>query len=249
MLTHFGPQRSIIVSCDASPYGIGAVLAHVMDDGSEKPVCHISLTLSPAERNYAHIKKEGLAIVFAVKKLHQYLYGQSFSIITDHKPLLGLFGQNKPIPPLAAAHVQRWALLLSAYNYVLEYKPGANHANADCLSRLPLKADSSDCSNNESTIHMMDLVQAPLTSADVKLHTSRDPVMSKVLELIYNGWKVNREIKLQPYFSRRDQLSNQCLLWGSRVIIPTALRPKLLEQLHQSHPGITRMKGLARGFV
>ena len=99
----------------------------------------------------------------------------------------GTLGQNKPIPPLAAARVQRWALLLSAYIYVLEYKPGANHANSDCLSRLPLQADSSDYSNNESTIHMMDLVQAPLTSADVKLNTSRDPVLSKVLELIYNG--------------------------------------------------------------
>ncbi|XP_057298423.1 uncharacterized protein K02A2.6-like [Hydractinia symbiolongicarpus] len=251
LLTHFDPQRSILVSCDASPYGIGAVLAHVMDDGSEKPVCYISRTLSPAERNYAHIEKEGLAIVFAVKKLHQYLYGQSFRIITDHKPLLGLFGQNKPIPPLAAARVQRWALLLSAYSYVLEYKPGVNHANADCLSRLPLQADSSDYSNNESAIHMMDLVQAPLTSADVKLHTSRDPVLSKVLDLISNGWKVNREIELQPYFSRKDQLSidNQCLLWGSRVIIPSSLRPQLLGQLHQSHPGITRMKSLSRSFV
>ena len=76
LLTHFDPLRSIIVSCDASPYGIGAVLAHVMDDGSEKPVCYISRTLSPAERNYAHIEKEGLAIVFLVKSF--------ISIFTDN---------------------------------------------------------------------------------------------------------------------------------------------------------------------
>ena len=61
-----------------------AVMAHTRKDGNEKLVCYISRTLFDAERNYTHIEKEGLALVFAVKKQHQYLYGDSFIIFTDH---------------------------------------------------------------------------------------------------------------------------------------------------------------------
>ena len=85
-----------------------------MPDGSEKPVYYASRTLSAAERNYGHIEKEGLALVFAVKKFHHYLYGYKFRMITDHKPLLGLFAEDKSFPEKSAARILRWALLLLA---------------------------------------------------------------------------------------------------------------------------------------
>ena len=66
-----------------------------MQDGTERPVCYASRTLAAAERNYGHIEKEGLVLVFAVKKFHHYLYGHRFHMVTDHKPLLGLFGEDK----------------------------------------------------------------------------------------------------------------------------------------------------------
>ena len=107
VFTHFDPLLLIVVYCDDSPYRVGAVLAHIFRDNSEKRVCYISRTLSPAEKNYARIEKEGLAVIIAVEKLHQYLYGHVFKITTDHKPLLGLFGQNKAAPPMAATKMQR----------------------------------------------------------------------------------------------------------------------------------------------
>jgi len=58
LLVHFDPSRELMISCDASPYGLGAVLAHVMEDGSEKPVSYASRTLSKAERNYSQIDKK-----------------------------------------------------------------------------------------------------------------------------------------------------------------------------------------------
>ena len=73
LLVHFDPTQEIVVHTDASPYGLGSVLSHVFTDKVEKPVCFASRSLSKAERNYAHIEKEGLALVFAVKKFHHYL--------------------------------------------------------------------------------------------------------------------------------------------------------------------------------
>ena len=90
VLVHFDPEKELVESCQASPYGVGAILANVMEDGSKRQVAYASRTLSTAERNYGHINKEALAVVFAVKKFHQFLYGLHFKICTAHKPHLGL---------------------------------------------------------------------------------------------------------------------------------------------------------------
>ena len=102
-----------------------------MLDRSEKPVTFASQTLSQTERNYSQIEKEALAIIFAIKKFHQYLFGKRFILLTDHKPLLGLFSEKKGIPNMAAARMQRQAILLSAYDYTLKYQSGAENSNAD----------------------------------------------------------------------------------------------------------------------
>ena len=76
-----------------------------------------SRTLTNAERNYSQIENETLAIIFAVKKIHQYIYGQTVTIQADHKPLLGLLVEHKSIPSMAAARIQRWAVILSTCDY------------------------------------------------------------------------------------------------------------------------------------
>ena len=110
LLVHYDPQKELFLSCDASPYGIGAVFSYQMEDRSEKPVTFASRSLSPAEKKYAQLDKEGLAIVFGVKKFHDYLLGRKFVIHSDHKPLQYLFSETRPVPPLASARIQRWAL-------------------------------------------------------------------------------------------------------------------------------------------
>lgn len=63
-------------------------------------------------------------------------------LVTDHKPLIFLLGQNKAIPTLAATHIQRWALILAAYQYEIKYQSVSSIPNADALSRLPCKSET-----------------------------------------------------------------------------------------------------------
>ena len=138
LLIHYEPQRKLPLSYDASPYGIGAVILHVMDDGSEKLIAYTSRSLSAAQLNYAQIDKEGLAIVYGVKKFHRYLYGRQITVVSDHRPLQHLFNETKSIPAMVSARIQRWALTLPVYNYNIKYLPGKQLANADLMNRLPL---------------------------------------------------------------------------------------------------------------
>ena len=177
LLVHYDPNRKLLLQCDASLYGVGAVLSHVMDDNSERPIAYTSRSLTPAEWNYSQIEKEALAIVRAVKKFHQYLYGRTFSLVTDHKPLLGLLSELEPIPSMCAARIQRWALLLSSYNYELIFRKGTLNGNADCMSRLPVTSVL-PASKSGNYIRMMDLNTSPIIFDDVKSHLSKDPVIS-----------------------------------------------------------------------
>ena len=73
MLLPYDEKRKLILACDASPYGVGAVISHLMDDGEEHPIAFASRTLTMSERNSSQIENEALAIIFGVRKFHKYL--------------------------------------------------------------------------------------------------------------------------------------------------------------------------------
>ena len=249
VLVHYNPDLPLRLAADASAYGIGAVISHVMPNGEERPIAFASRTLQPSECNYAQLEKEALALVFAIKKFHLYLYGRRFTLITDHKPLLAILGPKKGIPPLAAARLQRWALLLSAYNYELEFKSTEQHSNADGLSRLPLQSTSPLGDVPAAAIHNIRQIEAlPITAQTVRNATRRDNHLSKVLQYTRTGWPSQIPQQLKAYSIRRNEITVEagCLLWGVRVIIPNKLQPQLLKELHSEHTGASKMKSAAR---
>ena len=134
MLAQYDPTLPIKLDCDASAYGIGAVVSHVLPDNTEHPIAYASRTLTSSEKNYPQIKKEALALVYGVKKFHQFLYGQHFILVTDHKPLTAILGPKNGLPTLAAARLQCWAMFLSAYQYDLQFRTTDKHCNADGFS-------------------------------------------------------------------------------------------------------------------
>ncbi len=99
-----------------------------MPSEEELPIIYASRTMSKTETNYAQLDREAMSVMFGVKRFHLYLFGRHFEIHTDHKPLLGLLGDNKAIQQMLSPGMQRWALTLSAYSYTLKYIPGGHIA-------------------------------------------------------------------------------------------------------------------------
>ena len=125
------PSKPYILQTDASNVGISAILAQLDDNGTEHVVSYSSRKLLPRERNYSVIEKECLAILFGLIKHDNWVYGSKITVVSDHRALqwLGSISQHSP-------RLARWALLLQRYDITTVYRKGAEHANADALSRL-----------------------------------------------------------------------------------------------------------------
>nr|CAB3249686.1 uncharacterized protein K02A2.6-like [Phallusia mammillata] len=260
VLTYFDPSLPIGISCDASNVGIGAVLFHRCSDGSERPIANVSKLLSSSQRNYSQIQKEALSIIFALKKFYQYLFGREFILVTDHKPLLALFGPTKPTPPLAANRLARWALFLGQFKYKIEYRKTASHQNADALSRLPQgedvyfdKEETTDDVDTVCTITTLSRQVQPTDPNTMKKESGKDDVLSRVMRFVQNGWPTTLSSNDPAAKFRRSAdlltVSHGCLFYGTRLVIPQKLRQHVLQLLHQGHFGIQRMKQLARSAV
>jgi len=140
VLTHCSLSLPLILSVDASDYGCGCVLAHVMPDGFERPIAFVSRTFSDPEKKYSVFVKELYALVWGVKRLRNYIADRECTVYTDHRPLLGLL-QNK-IPVIVNSRILRSLLFLGCYKLAITFRPGHKNHNSDALSRLP--HDSSD---------------------------------------------------------------------------------------------------------
>ena len=251
VLAHYDPTQPLILTTDASPYGVAAVLSHP-EAAADRPIAYASRSLCDAERNYSHLDKEACGVMFGLAKFHQFLYARSFIIKTDHQPLLALLGGDKALPLTVSPRILRYRLKLAGYQYKMVHVAGRSMSNADGLSRLPLPEAPVDAPPPADVVKLMDDLAAAVDVSHVRTGTRRDPTLSAAYRHTSEGWPAaSPSAELQAYFRRRTELSLQdgCLLWGSRVVIPPSLRDNVLRLLHDGHPGIAGMKRLARCSV
>ena len=245
VLRFYDVDKPVTLQTDASKHGIAGVLMQ-----EQQPVAYASKALDKAQTNYAVIEKEMLAMVYACRKFHDYIYGKDIIIQTDHKPLLGIM--NKPISTVSA-RMQRMRLKLQRYNVQLTYVPGKEMFLADTLSRAFLSDTSPhDLIDEEievNTVQMSDEMQEELQQA-----TKEERSMQLLMSTIQNGWPdairhVPTEIK--SYFTIQDEITcdNNLLFKGKRLIVPTKLRPEMIKRIHESHMGIVKSIALAKEYL
>lgn len=250
LLELYDPDLPIVVVCDSSSDGVGAVLCHVIDE-VEKPVFYVSSTLSEAEKKYPNLHREALAVVFGLNKFFKYIYGKKFTVVTDNKPLASIFNLKKGIPPLAAARLQKYAYILSIFDFDIVYRKGTKIPNADALSRLPISGET----GIDSDVAELMCVTDELPCIDLETigrETQRDQLMKKLYSCVREGWKESAvPVDLKFYFQNQCLLSlhGDCVLYSEKVVVPRSCRLRVLELLHGCHLGVIRMKQAARRYV
>lgn len=247
------PALPYTVTTDASTQAIGAVLQQDHGRGLQ-PISYLSKKLLEAETRYPTHEQELLAIIIALKEWRHYLYGQHFTIITDHNSLQHLHSQ----PHLSSRQV-RWVEFLQQFDFTIQYKPGRTNTVADALSRLSLTAERLQPSlpqpgaSHSSSQAFTAAAALPITATS--LTTDKD-----LLARITAGYSADPNLasflvhpspKNSPYELQDD------ILWtdGQRIVIPgdPILRTKLISECHDTptsgHMGVAKtLKLLARHF-
>lgn len=252
VLSHYNPQKELVIQTDASSKGLGSCL---MQDGH--PISFASRALTDCETRYAQIEKELLAIVYACEKFNNYVYGRDVTVQSDHKPLESIFA--KPMST-TTTRLQRMLIRLTRYRLNIRYTPGKEMHIADALSRAYLKEEPSPAEKElaEDLDVIVHSVLVQVTEGNSKLQqiiaeTAADPILSQVAQFVTNGqpvdWKsLPSELKRYRQIMPDLFVANGLVLKDRRIVMPSSIRSSLLTKLHASHMGIEKTKQLARQY-
>ncbi|XP_011170649.2 uncharacterized protein K02A2.6-like [Solenopsis invicta] len=140
--------------------------------------------------------------------------------------------------------MQHYAIFLQGFNYKIEYRKSEKHANADCLSRLPVDAPQTIADVIDA--YQLEIIETlPVTASKLAYETQKDKDVSELLEALQTG-KIIHKTKRFNIEQNEFGLVNNVIMRGSRVYVPKILRAEILKELHSGHFGIVKMKNLAR---
>ena len=238
VMAYFDSNKQTEVVTDASPWGLSAILLqHTAGSDNRNVVAYVSRSLSAVEQRYSQTEREALAIVWAVERLHIYLYGGHFTLLTDCKPLELILNNSKSKLP---ARIERWNLRLQEYDFTAVHMKGEINPS-DFLSRHP----GQETSNKEEKMAeeyvkflSAHVVPKAMSLEDIHLAT-------KLAEIIRtDDWQILIDdavstginvAELKMFSKIRDELTvsndSNVILRGTRIIIPAALRQQAIEAL------------------
>lgn len=271
-VTAFEVDRPTCIATDWSKTGMGFFLLqkHCQCSMSKAPNCCVSgwkLVLAgsrfanEAESRYAPIEGEALSLVEALEKCRIFVLGcPQLLIATDHKPLLKIFA-DRALEDIKNQRLLRLKERSLMYRFQLTHVPGGWHVGPDALSRYPSPTQTAlvDSAGLDSEIQTGALAALQsvyddefqaVTWDSVKQAVSADPVMVQLVDAITKGFpdaKDKLPVSLHPYWNVRDLVS--CVdgvpMVGPRVVVPISLRPRVLENLHAAHQGVSSMRSRA----
>ena len=231
-MSYFNAQGKTEVVVDASPYGLGAILTQQVGNQNHV-VAFASRALTDVESRYSQTEREALAVVWACEYFHLYLLGHAFTVISDHKPLEGIF--NRPTSQ-TNARIERWNMRLQSYDFVLKYRPGADNP-ADCLSRHPVAASTAKTAHEQTIAEeyvsfLIDhATPKAVTSTEISSATASDPTLQAVVRALRSDqWQLpqDKSVDVTSFLilkTVRDELSfcddSNIILRGSRIVIPS----------------------------
>ena len=235
---------------NASKKGLGAVILQDL-----KPVMFASRALTGAEKNYQNLERECLAMIWGMEKFHYFLYGKHFTLETDQKPLVSIYRKHMvEILP----RIQRLVVRSFPYQpFDVQYRRGKEIPLADALSQVsPTPVEEDEIQLPIVAVNLI-TSSVPVSSSEIEMicgETARDPTLNLLRHYIHMGWLVDRRMlpqKIHTFWNYREDLSmeNGLVTKGTRLVIPSTLRSKVLEQIHEGHLGIEKCMLKARDSV
>jgi len=248
-LQYYDVNKAVVVQTDASTAGLGATLLQ-----GNRPVTYVSRSLTECESHYAPIELETLAIVYALSRLDQYVFGhKDVTVVTDHKPLMPIF--KKPIFK-ASRRIQSMLLSLQRYSGIkVIWRPGSEQVIADLLSRDSHMEAPTIPSPREHVFEALETsTDRPMPDPvyeDIRRKTKLDADLQTLIEHIELGGTSALPSKLQVYDSFKDELTIEggIIFRGLRAVIPLSFQSDMLNRLHAGHQGVNSSLRRARQAV
>ena len=240
-MSYFDPQKQTEVVCDASPFGLGCILAQRESESSNPQIiAYASRALSDTERRYSQTEREALSLVWGCEHFKLYLLGNKFNLVTDHKPLQLIFNNPRSKPP---ARIERWALRLQNFNYNVIYRKGCENP-ADYMSRHPARLDvaTAHSASHAAEAYLNHIatfaIPEAMTLDEVISETESDETLQTVKDMIANNrWYLDKKTigsdksDLQSFINIHGELcvtSSGIVLRGTRIVLPKKLRDKAI---------------------
>ena len=264
----FDPTRRTRILTDWSKTGTGFVMSQkYCECRSELAICCNtgwrtvlvgSKFNSKAEKSYAPIEGECLAVVRALNKCKYFILGcEDLIVVTDHKPLLKILG-DRNLEDISNPRLIKLKEKTLLFRFGISYIAGSRNSAADAVSSYPVENEDDD-SNNASSTDPDEYSRASATNSlssveDLKSMTwhrvqeasSADPEIQVLIESINVGnipMEGSRSQGVSKYSRVFDELSvvDSVVLYKDRIVIPSSLRDHVLQSLHAAHQGVSSM--------
>ena len=269
MVRPFDPRLPTELLTDACRKGLGFMLLQREENGAPRVIKCGSMSLTPAQTRYAIIELEALAISKAIQKCRFYLQGcPQFSVITDHRPLLGVV--RRDITEIDNKRLAKFKLETMPYNIVMKWEAGKLNSIADALSRAPIfpaeESEHSDWVTSDGEEN-----ENRTEEGERCARVKEDPALSLLFDSIDEEYMSQvRAVREKPALktgkfpafppshpanqlksvwaelSLLDDEEETLMLIGDRIVVPRAARERVLQLLHVPHQGITRTRAAAR---